>query len=90
MVSDRLATMPTRGTCLRVPPKSQEGPKPLGAGSARLQPGALSTGTAVGALAAYAAVCVTVIATVMASRNGLTPPSPAGDIWPWRTGPAGS
>ena len=33
------------------------------------QPGALSTGTAVGALVAYAAVCVAVIATVMASRG---------------------
>ncbi|MGH9249485.1 MAG: hypothetical protein ACRD0W_08240 [Acidimicrobiales bacterium] len=33
------------------------------------QPGALSTGTAVGTLAAYAAVCVAVIATVMASRD---------------------
>jgi hypothetical protein len=31
------------------------------------QPGALSTGTAVGALPAYAAVCVAVIATVMAT-----------------------
>jgi hypothetical protein len=33
------------------------------------QPDALSTGTAVGALAAYAAVCVAVIATVMASHD---------------------
>ena len=33
------------------------------------QPGALSTGTALGALAAYADVCVAVIATVMASRG---------------------
>jgi hypothetical protein len=33
------------------------------------QPAALSTGTAVGALAAYAAVCLAVIATVMASRG---------------------
>ena len=41
------------------------------------QPGALS-GTAVGALAAYAAVCVAVVATVMASRgcDGLTRPLP--------------
>ena len=35
----------------------------------RPRPGAPSTGTAVGALAAYAAVCVAVIATVMASRD---------------------
>jgi hypothetical protein len=33
------------------------------------QPGALSTGTALGALAAYTAVGVAVIATVMASRG---------------------
>lgn len=33
------------------------------------QSGARRTGTAVGALAAYAAVCVAVIATVMASRD---------------------
>jgi hypothetical protein len=33
------------------------------------QPGALSTGTAVGSLAAYAAVYVAVIATVIASRG---------------------
>ena len=49
------------------------------------------TGTAVaGALAACAAVCAAVIATVMAGRDGLARPSPAGHIWPWRTGPAGS
>ena len=56
------------------------------------QPGVLSTGTAVGALAAYAAVCVAVIATVMASRDVTAwhGHPPAGYIWPWRTGPAGS
>jgi hypothetical protein len=46
------------------------------------QPGAVSTGTAVGTLAAYAAVCVAVIATVMASRDVTAPDtaSPAGYI----------
>ncbi len=33
------------------------------------QPGALSPGTALGTIAAYAAVCVAVVATVMASRD---------------------
>ena len=41
------------------------------------QPGARRTGTAVGALAAYAAVCVAVIATVMASRDVTAIPSRA-------------
>ena len=33
------------------------------------EPGALSTGTAVGTLAAYAVVCVAIISTVTASRD---------------------
>jgi len=56
-------------------------------------PAPVEPGTAAGgALAACAAVCVAVIAAVMASRDGTVRarPSPAGYIWPWRTGPAGS
>ena len=43
-------------------------PRPDG-GSALSRPGAPSNRHAAGALAAYAAVCVAVIATVMASRD---------------------
>jgi hypothetical protein len=40
----------------------------------------------------HAAVCVAVIAKGdgQPRRDGLTPPAPAGYIWPWRTAPAGS
>ena len=58
----------------------------------RPRSGARRTGTPVGALAACAAVCVAVIGRGdgQPGRDGLTRPSRAGYIWPWRTGPAGS